>query len=298
MIYYIKTTDKWLRIDYPCYGILCDMNELSSSSWEGDVQWWDKDEREWCDFDHQGWNDYGGYTNLPGFEPGDVVAIYTINAFQLDEIPEHDMFRHIKLVTAADVGIPETEGEDHFFELKMRSTHCDELFIPMFMLRNIFSDAGDADNALYAAFMSEEFSKLEAVVLANIWYKSNRADWSSNRLTHTPAYYVYSEDGSMFYNCKVGDVVRILKGEMPNFMSSDWGHWDRGYPSYGCGDGSGYEPTNPHTGDRHHISHCMVLQRDYDDEFMNTRLNNNGSYFNEEELKDFIKEIMKHVKGT
>lgn len=299
MVYYIKTTDKWLRVDYPCYGILCEMNELSSSSWEGDVQYWDPSISEWENFTHYGWHSEGGrdFTHLTGFEPGDVVAIYTLNASQIEEIPDHDIFKHISLTTAQAAEIPETEGEEYFFELKMSAAPCDELFIPMFMIRNIFGD-GDSDDTLYSHFVTDGMSPLNALVFANIWYKTTRADWSGRQLTHEVCYYNYSEDGSMFSNCKVGDVVSLLKGGTPNFMSSSWGDLERGYPSYGCGDGSNTEPTNPYTGDRHHISHCMIVQEDYPDEFLNTRLNNNGSYFSEEEFTDFIKEIMKHVEGT
>lgn len=298
MMYYIKTPSKWVRVDYPCYGILTEMHELNASCWEGDLEYWDTDISEWVEFHHVSWGDI--YDFLPGLKPDDIEAIYTMNCYHEEGgVPDHPIFEHITNVLAEDEEIPGTEGHDHFFKLTMSTTPCDALFIPMFMLRNIFSDAGDADICMYRGFRREGKSHTHAVILANVWYHTTkggvRADgtWCSEKV-----FYTYSEDGSMFNNCKVGDLVHLMKGHMPNFMSTDWGDLQRGYPSYGNGDGSEQEPTNPHTCNRHHMSHCMVMRRVYKDEFLNTCLNNNGSYFSEEELNDFIKEIMKHVEGT
>lgn len=299
MIYYIKTPSTWVRVDYPCYGILTEMHELTASCWEGDLDYWCHNINEWVQFTHQGWGD-GDYDYLPGLKPDDIEAIYTVNCYPEEGgVPDHPIFQHITNVTAEGEGIPDTEGYDHFFKLTMSTVPCDSLFIPMFMLRNIFSDAGDADVELYRGFRGQGKSHIHSVILANIWYQTSRggirADgtWCSEKV-----FYTYSEDGSMFSNCKVGDVVSLMKGGEANFMSTDWGDLRRGYPSYGSGDGSSYEPTNQHTCERHHMSHCMIVQRVYTDEFLNTYLNNNGSYFSEEELNDFIKEIMKHVEGT
>lgn len=297
MVYYIQTRDNWVRVDYPCYGILCEMEELSSTSWEYDVQRWCDVENDWVNFEHQHWSQSQGYTHLPGFKPEDISAIFTPNCDKITELPNHKMFKHISLTTNEEAGIPDSEVGEHFFRLDMAEVPCDELFIPMFMIRNLFSGSGNS-STLYNMLRKDGYSHLEAIIFANVWYRSVRSHYDNGGMSTSVVYYPDVEDGAVFSQCKVGDVVRILNGESPKFMSAHWGSLKRGYPSYGNLDGEDEEEFNPFTHRKHHMSDCTILQSSYPPGFLNTHLNN-GSYFSEEELKDFIKEIMKHVEqGT
>ncbi|MGL5963146.1 MAG: hypothetical protein ACRCZ2_01920, partial [Fusobacteriaceae bacterium] len=305
MVYYLKSSDTWFKVEYPCYGVLCEMNVLSSASWEGDIQFWSEtgslystDQGGWADFEHQGYSaESEDYTALPGFTPDEIEAIYTVNEAKVEFLPDHDMLQHISIVTDDEADIPDGHAES-YFKLDMSEVPCDELFIPMFMVRNLFGDGGGSTPSLYNKFISQGHTPLEAFVFANIWYESTRSSWAGGFSTQ-PVYYVFSEDGAVFKHCRIGDIVHLLRGGMPNFMSSKWGELFRGYPAYGVGDFSKSEPLNPYTGRKHTISSCTVVNTSYDDKFLNRRLDNDGSYLDPEELDYLIKEIKKHVEqGT
>lgn len=300
MIYFIQTKTQWFRIDYPCYGVMSVMEQLGNGTWEGDVEYLDED-GEWSECDH----DYGDeYTPLLGLEPHDVLAVYTINHGATQDNLQHPMYQHIALVNGEEVGDHLSSGQS-YFKLTMAAVPCDELFIPMFSLRNIFADASESDDALYQLFLNLGIDPTQAVLLANCWYKTHRGGFGEGgRYTSEDVYYCYNEDGAVFSNSKVGDVIHILKGGMPNFMSSVWGSLERGYPSYGVSvepptwrDQSTKEPHNSVMNRPHHMTDSTVLQSEYEG-FCGRFLNNNTGYFSEEELKQFVKEIIKHVKGT
>lgn len=298
MVYYLKSADMWFKVNYPCYGVLCEMDTLSSTSWKGDIQFWDEIEGEWADFEHQGYSARSdSYTALPGFTPDKIEAIYTANKAKVEFLPDHDMLQHISIVTDDEADIPDGYAES-YFKLDMSEVPCDELFTPMFMVRNLFGDGGCSTPSLYNKFISQGHTPLEAFVFANIWYETTRSSWTGGYKAHT-VYFVFSEDGAVFKHCRIGDIVHLLKGGMPNFMSSKWGELFRGYPSYGKGDNGRAEPINPHTGRKHTISSCTVVNKGYDDAFLNRMVDHDGSYLEPEELDELIKEIKKHVEqGT
>lgn len=298
MEYFVEThAGRVFKFDYPCYGMLAEMHALGQSHWASDIEEWEDDS-----FDYV--RDSGVYDPAPreGLLPSDVKAVYTIihhdNHWD-DAILETKLFQHIDVVGGDHA--PWLDTSCKYLRLNFQEVPCDELFIPMFMLRNIFSDGDEAEDVLFAKLLNKGYDLFTSVVVANTFYESTQYDWGKK--SHKRVWYLNQEDGGIFHNAKVGDFVQILKGESPEYQSSVWGSLERGYPVDGWKvdrypDGGDPEKDNKFTGSPHHMSDCMRVKADYKDKFLSTYMHHYSSIHSEEEFNSFIEQVMKHVNKS
>lgn len=275
MVYFVETVDRTFRIDYPCYGLLSEMHTLGNIMWRGNIFTENGDRAEHsCD-----------YVPLPGLTPATVVAVYTpVEQHAPHECLEHPLFSGIELVDYADQGL--------CFKLVMETVPCDQLFIPLFALRNIFCDDHNQTHyQLYQDLVNKGYSDAHSVILANCWYSSSRMSRSTRKFE--TVYYSSQEDGSVFHYGRIGDLVSILQGTLPNYMSSLWGSLNFGYPVEGGAYQEHEEPINPYTGSSHHMNYCVILKPQYEGFF--DRALDCETALSKEELFTLIEEIMSHV---
>lgn len=298
MNYIVEThAGRTFKFDYPCYGMLAEMHALGQSYWADEIV-------EWVDDCFSRISRSGSYYPTPreGLLPSDVKAIYTViyNDSHWDNaILENKLFQHIDFVEGDHALWLDTSRK--YLRLNFQEVPCDELFIPMFMLRNIFSDSDEADDDFFAEFLKKGYDLFTSLVLANTFYEGTNYDWSKKE--HRKVWYLNQEDGGIFHNARVGDLVQILKGEMPAYQSSVWGSLARGYPVDGWKvdsypDGGDPEGDNKFTESPHHMSDCMRVKKDYEDKFLNNFMNHYSSIYTEEEFNSFIEQVMKHVNES
>lgn len=117
--------------------------------------------------------------------------------------------------------------DDGSLRAQLAGVPCDRAMSGLFMLRDVFGVEGGGvlpdPKVLYDELLIEGFPLWEAFVMSTVWYKT----------THFNGGVIYNtkfDDGSLFGAHRIGDVMKMVKGQLPAWTLEPFGSYEQGYP--------------------------------------------------------------------
>lgn len=206
MIYTVVLKDKRrFLIDYQCWGFLSFMNMSSMLGWDNTIKALDSK----IEYKRQPLSVY--------MTPSDVecVTFTTIHPVP-DELLAHPMYDYV------------TKLSDGSIRAQLAGIPCDKAMAGLFMLRDVYGVEGGRvlpdPKILYDELLAEGFPLWEAFVMSTVWYKTTYYNGGT-------VYNTKFDDGSLLCDHRVGDVKRLMNGELPVWVLEPFGHYEEGYPT-------------------------------------------------------------------
>lgn len=269
---------EYLDVHYMCYGLLASINELGSEYWRDEIDASTGYEAD--DYDD---------VEIPGFSAAEIAEVETTVSKKVGwqkrrditkaMMVHHPMFSHMSF------------GEDTFTAEFRDGMQCDEILMPMFIVRNIMVNGyGVKTGDILELVMEATGNPFLAGLMQASMYTANALGKVQVN--------VLSNDSGILPNAKVGDLLQLLRGRMPLWFSGVWGTDPAGYPDYGWSGANGGIQLKSHTEMSNQMTDCFLFEKNYADPFENQFLCQLISRMDISDFMEFVKKVDKIGKAN